>query len=89
MAFEGNPYPCGGTALVAFDTNTYSYDRTALAAFEVNSLPLWLDCIGGVEVVTHTAKMAMPTGNHQDTFVEGPAALICQAEGPPSGSALV
>ena len=30
-----NPYPCGGTTLVAFDTNTNSCAGTALAVFEV------------------------------------------------------
>ena len=44
-AFEGNPFPCGGTS---FDTNTYTYDGTALAAFQVKSLPLWWDGVGGI-----------------------------------------
>ena len=43
-----------------------------LAAFEVNTLPLWRDGMAAFEVViTPTAKMAMPTGHRQDSFVRG------------------
>ena len=48
VAFEGNPFPCGGTSLAAFDINTYSYEGTALATFQVNYLPLWRDAVGGI-----------------------------------------
>ena len=47
-AFEGNPFPCGGTSLAAFDINTYSYDGTALAALQVNSLTLWWNGVCGI-----------------------------------------
>ena len=49
--FEGNPYPCGGTAFAVF------------------------------EVVTPTAKMAMPIGHCQDSSVR-------EASGPDLSGAL-
>ena len=62
-------YPCGGTALAAFEANTYSCGWTALASFEGNTYPCGGTALAAIEVVTPTPKVAMPIGNHQDSFV--------------------
>ena len=55
MAFETYT-SCGGTLLATFEGNPYPCGGAALAVFEV---------------VTPTAKMAMPKGHCQDSFVRG------------------
>ena len=62
-------YPCDGIALAAFETNTYSCGGTALTAFEGNPCPCGETALAALEIVTPTAKIAMPAGHHQDSFV--------------------
>ena len=75
--------------MAAFETNT-SCGGAALAKFEGYPCPCGGTPLAVFDVVTPAAKMAMPTGHSQDSFVGGAYGPdLTGARRAPSGPALV